>query len=335
MNLNNYKLTKKAYIILFVTIVVLYTAVVSFADWNGWGNNKDATIIEIPKGASITDTTKIIKKNKIISSQTLFRYYLKKNNADKKIRPGNFELQKNMSYKEILTIISGKPLETGIKITIPEGYENRQIADLLQEKEICNANDFLYSIENDKFEYSFIYDINRTENRLEGYLFPATYTFEKDTTPHRVADKMLSTFDKNWGDEYTNRANELGYSIDKLVSLASIVEREAGGDSDRNKVASVFWNRLNKPMRLESCATVQFILKERKPVLSYADTHVESTYNTYQNDGLPPGPIANPGIKSIEATLYPAKTDYYFFYYNGSQHIFSQTYAQHQKAQGK
>ena len=337
-NIDKLRLTKKGYLWLTIVVIIialLFTSLFAMADWNGWGANKEATIITIPKGATVSETAKIVKDKGIISSKTLFQYFLKTNNAQDEIKPGEFELEKNMSYKEILAVLSGKPIETGIKITIPEGFENRQIADKLQENGICNSSDFLYCLDHDTFNYSFLSDITRTADKLEGYLFPATYTFKKNSTPHNVADKMLSTFQANWKKEYTNRANELDYSIDKIVTLASIVEREAGGDIDRDKVASVFWNRLNKPMRLESCATVQYVLKTRKPVLSYEDTHIVSPYNTYQNDGLPIGPIANPGIKSIEATLYPAQTDYYFFFFDGTKHIFSKTYAEHQAAQGK
>lgn len=333
MNLNKYKLTKKAYILLSISLVaifILYNAIACLADWNGWGKNGENTLITIEKGANLTQVANIVKDKKIISNKTLFRYYLKKHHAEKDIKPGSFELQKNMSYKEILKVLSGAPVETGIKVIIPEGYGNRQIADLLEEKGICMASDFITSINNDSFDYSFLSGIIRTENKLEGYLFPATYTFEKNSTPHQIAEKMLSAFDANWKQEYTDRANELGWSIDKVVTLASVIEKESVGGDDMKKVSSVFWNRLKKGMALQSDATVQYILDIRNE--KTFSTQIDSQYNTYKYPGLPIGPIANPGIKSIEAALYPDDTPYYFFVFYDGVTYYSKTFEEHKQA---
>jgi len=147
---------------------------------------------------------------------------------------------------------------------------------------------------------------------------------------------MLSRFDTIFNDEYKKRAEELKMSIDEVITLASIIEREAKLEKDRKIISSVFHNRLKNKMLLQSCATIQYILKERKEVLLYKDLEVKSPYNTYKNPGLPPGPIASPGLKSIEAALYPDDTDYlYFFALNDGSHVFSKTFKEHIQAQNK
>jgi UPF0755 protein len=144
---------------------------------------------------------------------------------------------------------------------------------------------------------------------------------------------MLKTFDSMFTEEYYNRAAEMNMTVDQIVTMASIIERETNSDEERAKVAGVFYNRLNSGMKFQSCATVQYILGERKPVLSIADTQKESPYNTYLHSGLPIGPICNPGEACIKAALYPESTDaYYFCLSQSGEHIFSKTYEDHVKA---
>lgn len=141
---------------------------------------------------------------------------------------------------------------------------------------------------------------------------------------------MLKTFDQKFTDEYYKRAQEMGKSVDQIITMASIIERETDSDTERAKVAGVFYNRLNKGMKLQSCATVQYVLGSHKPVLSIADTEIDSPYNTYKYAGLPVGPIANPGEDCIKAALYPEETDaFYFCLGKNGEHIFSKTYEEH------
>jgi UPF0755 protein len=141
---------------------------------------------------------------------------------------------------------------------------------------------------------------------------------------------MLKEFDEQVTDEMRARAKEMNMSLDDIITLASIIERETDSDAERAKVAGVFYNRIDEDMKLQSCATVQYILGERKPVLSVADTQIQSPYNTYLNAGLPLGPIANPGIDCINAALYPEDTAYlYFVAGEDGKHIFSRTYEEH------
>ena len=171
--------------------------------------------------------------------------------------------------------------------------------------------------------------IPRTENRLEGYLYPDTYLFSTEESEHDIINKMLTAFNERVVPAY--EAVRTPYSLDQIIILASVVEREAANDEERPTVASVFHNRIDRGMKLESCATVQYILKERKTILSNADTAIDSKYNTYKYKGLPVGPIASPGLKSVEAALSPADTKYLYFVAtaDGSQNLFSETFDEH------
>ena len=149
-------------------------------------------------------------------------------------------------------------------------------------------------------------------------------------TEHEIIDLMLQAFNNQFKDEYYDRAAQMGMTVDQVITMASIIERETDSEAERSKVAGVFYNRINSGMKLQSCATVQYLLGERKPVLSIADTQIDSPYNTYIYPGLPIGPISNPGIACIEAALYPEQTDaYYFVQGQDGQHIFSNTYEEH------
>ena len=148
---------------------------------------------------------------------------------------------------------------------------------------------------------------------LEGFLYPSTYYFEEDAKPKDIIKEMLKLFKKNYTEELQKKQKERNMTLQEVVNLASIVEKEAVIDEDRPIIASVFYNRLDKDMPLQSDATIQYIFKERKKIVTYKDLEIDSPYNSYKNKGLPPTPIASPGIKSIEATLYPEKTEYLYF----------------------
>ena len=216
-----------------------------------------------------------------------------------------------------------------VSVLIPEGFEAWQIADKLEAEGIADSEKFLKELDEGEFDFGFIKDISRKENRLEGYLFPATYELFVGESEHDIICRMLAAFEARIVPLYEQSGTK--YSLDEIVTMASLVEREAANDSERDKVASVFYNRLEKGMTLGSCATVQYIIKERKDVLSNSDIKIKSDYNTYINKGLPVGPIASPGEASVRAALYPADTDYLYFAAraDGSENVFTRTNAEH------
>jgi UPF0755 protein len=232
----------------------------------------------------------------------------------------------------------GKSGDT-IRFTIPEGYELVQIADKLSEEGFVNKDKFIELTSNkDNFEdrYEFLKELDEGQS-LEGYLFPSTYEIYKDAKEEDIVSKMLDEFDKVYKKDIMNKLDELDISLNEAVTLASIVEREAKVDSERPLVSAVFHNRLDKGMMLQSCATVQYILGERKENLSTAETQTPSPYNTYINKGLPPGPIASPGEKSLIAAVNPADVDYLFFVLTGPDgtHTFTTNYEDHMNAKPK
>ena len=295
--------------------------------------------IEIPEGAYLSEIANILYEKGIIKYTDKFIEFATAEGNSNKYKYGVFYLNVNMSYEEIseaLQQVGAKP--NSVKITIPEGYELRQIIELCIEKGIGKEEGYKNAILNSHFDYWFLEGIEKTDVYLEGYLFPATYTISKDSSEEEVLKEMLNKFESVFTEDMKTKTTELGMSVHEIITLASIVEREAANDSERDIVASIFYNRLNSKTYpyLESCATVQYILKERKPVLSNADTNIDSPYNTYKNPGLPPNPIASPGLESIKATLYPATTDYLFFVLgNDGKHVFSKTYNEHLAAISK
>jgi len=198
---------------------------------------------------------------------------------------------------------------------------------------LVSREEFLEAAAKGEFDYDFLTGVPHGEKRLEGFLFPDTYQFEADATAEEIINVMLKRFGEVYNEEYRRRAQELGLSTLEVVTMASIVEKEAKLDEERAVIAGVFYNRLKKNWKLESCATVQYLLGEPKAELSYKDLEIDSPYNTYKYYGLPPGPIASPGKASLEAALYPEEVDYLFFRANpDGSHTFSRTLAEHNQA---
>ncbi len=290
-------------------------------------------IVEIPENASHSEVAKILKQNGVISHKVLFNMFASMTRRDAVYHGGEYKINSNMDYRAMLRRLTSKKgaLNT-VKITIPEGYELKQIVQLLAEKGVCDEKSLKDTIANEDFDYEFLKGIPLgKEDRLEGYMFPDTYEFYKNDVPERVVKKFLENFDLKYNEEFVARAKELDMSTNDVITLASIIEREATAE-DRKNISSVFHNRLKSKTYpyLESCATVQYVLGERKKVISIADTKIDNKYNTYKYKGLPPGPIANPGYDSIEAALYPNDTDYLFFaLQEDGTHKFSKTYEEH------
>lgn len=320
---------KTALIIIAAVVVIGGIAfAVVLSDSNGVNVDGSKTV-EIPEGTGASAAADILKENGVIKYPFMFRLESKLGGYDGQYQPGTITVTDGMSYGEILDLLVTANRDT-VRVVIPEGYEARQIAEALSEAGIAGAADFMDSLDPSLYDYRFLENIPDREVGLEGYLFPATYDIPVTYSGREIVDLMLKAFDSMFKDEYYDRAEELNMTVDQIITMASIVERETNSDSERAKVAGVFYNRLNSGMKLQSCATVQYVLGERKPVLSIADTQIDSPYNTYVYSGLPIGPIANPGEECIKAALYPEATDaYYFCLSTSGEHIFSKTYEEH------
>ena len=325
------KKAKKVFLVLFVIALVMGGG----ALYTDYAPNKQTgeIIITVPQNAGTAQIASVLKRDNLIMSKTFFRVMSKLRGMDGKYNFGKFKLDKSAGYEDIFkTLTQASQSEEAVKVVIPEGYEIYKIADLLEEKGLIDKKKFYDLVNYGEFDYDFVKDIPERDNRLEGYLFPNTYMFMPNDE-YGIINEMLGQFDKVYGEKYRERAEELGMTMDEVITLASIIEREAIGDEDRKLVSSVFHNRINSTEYpyLQSCATVQYVLKERKAVLSIADTKIDSPYNTYINPGLPIGPIASPGEKAIEAALYPEESDYFFFVYRNGKHYFGKTNAEHEQ----
>lgn len=281
--------------------------------------------IFIPKNLTIKELGDLLKEKGVIKRGWLFFLYAKIFFKEKSLKYGYYQLPKNFSeFKTFLLLL--KKYSIPVFVTIPEGLTIKEIGEILEKKGICLKEEFL--------SYASSPDVLKKYNiffpTAEGFLFPDSYEFFTNSSPEIVFEKMCRRFWQIYRDLKKRYNSKISDST--VIILASIVEKEAKVDYERPIIASVFLNRLKKGMRLESCATIEYLLKKRKKILSKEDLKINSPYNTYLYKGLPPTPICNPSEKSLVAVLNPKKTDYYYFFTkDGNTHIFSKTYSEHLK----
>jgi len=276
------------------------------------------SLVTIVQGMAAEEVAEFLKKEGLIPSKNYFLLILRLSGAQKKIKAGVYEISSKEGTRRIIDkLVSGKCKR--VKLSVPEGFTARQIAELIEQKGLGRKDRFLQIVE---------------EKRLEGYLFPETYLVSFDTSEEEIIDMMVGQFNKVFTEGLEQRGKEFNFTKRDIVILASIIEKEAAKDEERPLISAVFHNRLKKRWYLESCATVQYALGERKENLTYKDLKVDSPYNTYTHFGLPPGPICNPGLGSIKAALYPTETDLMFFVAEGEgTHKFSKYYQKHLEVQ--
>lgn len=287
----------------------------------------------IKQGQSVSSVIDNLADNQKIKNAMLLKLYIKANNLNIVLNPGEFDISPNMNVAALIKSMQTSKDPNMEKITIPEGYTIDKIGDLLEQKGIIKKSDFLQSCKSYKLP-AYIASNPNKKYALEGYLFPATYEFKKGSLGKNIIDKMLDTFEANMKSiikETSSNINESDY--EKIITMASIVEGEIKDDDERPTAASVFYNRLKIGMKLESCATIEYAIGQHKDVLSDSDYKVNSPYNTYKVAALPPGPICNPGKASIIAAINPADTKYlYFVSKNDGTHEFNDNFDAHNRA---
>ena len=278
-------------------------------------NNTEGIVVEIPQGSTTNTISDILYKNNLIKNKAMFKISVKLSNKAQQFKAGKYLFNQTYSNKQIINDLSlGKIYNDGIKITIPEGSTSREIVSILVDKKLGNEDSYEALISNPKEFYNdFKFFEEDDITSLEGFLYPSTYYFDENSSEKEVLSTMLSQFNKVYTNKLRDRQKDLNMTTEQVLNLASIVEKEAILDKDRPIIASVFYNRLEIGMPLQSDATIQYIFKERKKIVTYKDLEIDSPYNSYKNKGLPPTPISSPGIESIKATLYPEKTDYLYF----------------------
>jgi UPF0755 protein len=318
-------------IIVFVISLIFFYELKKFSSTPTSPQKSETQIFTIEKGQSFSRTAAELKKENLISNVTKFKIHAKLNKKERKIQAGEYSLSPSMTPDQILTMfVQGKV--NLIKLTIPEGFTSHQIASELENKKICKSDIFTKKT----MDKSLLNKYSITGSTFEGYLYPETYFFKKDSEPEKIIQTMVFNFKKNYTKDLKKRASNIGFTDHEAVTLASIIEKETGKKSEREIISSVFHNRLEKGMRLETDPTVIYGIKNFDGNLTKKDLKNKTPYNTYMIKGLPPGPIANPGIKSIKAALYPADTDYLFFVSKkDGSHYFSTSYKEHLKAVNK
>ena len=290
------------------------------------GNDK--VVVRITAGMTSGDIGELLAEKGVIDSAWKFRLAVRLNGAGDKFQAGSFSLQKNMTVGDVLgVLVNGRA--TSQWVTIPEGYDVRQIARLLAKYDLVEEKEFLAAAK-DFAPYDYIIKSSEADYAIEGFLFPDTYEFATDASCQEIMSRMAEEFDHKLTPELRQQAAARNLSIFELVTLASLVEKEARFPEDRPIIAQVFFKRLDINMPLQTDTTIQYLLDGPKENLSIADTQIDSPYNTYQHYGLPPGPIASPGMASIEAVLNPATTDYLYFVADTQGHNhYGYTYDEH------
>lgn len=283
---------------------------------------------------SVGYVAKQLKDAGIIKYKGLFELYCSVSHAKTKIDPGTYELSTNYDYRALvkkMQVGSGAMVTT--KVTIPEGYTMEQIFHKLEDENVCSYDDLMDAAANYSYNYSFIdQSMQGDAKRLEGFLFPDTYEFYQGMQASSAINKFLENFHDRLTAEMLEKADERGMTMQEVVTVASMIEKEAANDDERAMIAAVIYNRIEAGMPLQIDSTIMYVLPEHKDVLTVEDTKIDSPYNTYQNKGLPPTPIANPGLASIKATLSPASTQalYYALDSESGTHKFFTSYGEFQ-----
>ena len=272
----------------------------------------------------------------IVRRGLAFDLYTRWHADDGKLRPGRYSLSPSMTPALIvrqLKLGPGHSPDDNVHVPVPEGFTLRQIAARLEKLGVTDGTEFMQLALNADSVPVWNYGFPRTKGSVEGYLYPDTYEFLPNTSPEKVLDTMMLNFSRRFFRPYQQQIAARGITLHEIVTIASLIEREAKTTEDRPRIAGVLENRLKKGMKLEIDATVLYALGHHKQRVYFKDLLVDSPYNTYRHAGLPPGPIASPGAQSLRAALEPEKND--FFYYvarpNGS-HIFTRNLQEHEAA---
>lgn len=308
---------------IIVAVAVFCAAfVLKFArDFVGIGKSSVEVVVEIPMNSGTADIADILADEGIIDSTYFFRFYSRVKGSDGTFVAGSHVLSPDMSYENIVHELQQGAVDTreSVDITFPEGIDLLDAAQKLEENNVCSASDFIREFNNSSFGFDFekLVKVSAMKfYKMEGYLFPDTYTFYVEEDPKIVCKKIYRNFETRITLDIYARMDDLGLEFEEMLTMASMVQAEASSVYDMKRVASVFRNRLADPDNyplLQSDPTRKYVEEVIKPNIEFPSKEMFKAYNTYEGAGLPPGPICNPGLDAINAVLYPADTDYYYF----------------------
>lgn len=332
-------------ILLALMLVVIVAAVMAVYVANGLRPTAAGKPVHVtvPSGTGTLGVADILEKNGLIRNRTLFAGYLKVTKQGDRFQAGEYEMAPGISLSRIVDMLNkGETVKVEtFRFTIPEGYTVEQVAAKLEEQKLTDAAAFIKLADTAAFPDATFPEPPPTDaalkHRLEGYLFPETYEMKKSSTPEEMLDRMASEWKRKLAElpaGWEEKMKQQGMNFHQLLTVASLIEKEVAVNEERPLVASVIFNRLRIKQPLQIDATVLYALKEPKERLMEADLRTESPYNTYLHPGLPPGPIASPGLASVKAALEPVDSNFYYYVTkkDGSRkHLFAETYDQHLK----
>ncbi|MFC4768212.1 endolytic transglycosylase MltG [Effusibacillus consociatus] len=320
----------------------LILAILAIYGWFQWlppQKSGQTVTVEIPKGATSQQIADLLSEKGLIKNSFVFRAVVLWTGQAASLQAGTYAIPQGATIPEILDVITkGKVRVDTVRFTIPEGFTIEQIADILAQKGLVDKRRFLNEAENGTFDYDFIKEIPQKQgmrHRLEGYLFPETYEVKKGATEREILELMLQQFGKVVTPEMRESFRARGLTLHEAITVASLVEREARVAKERPAIAGVIFNRLQHkpPMLLQIDATIQYVVGQKDELL-LKDLEVDSPYNTYKREGLPPGPIASPGRDSLHAVASPEKHEYLYYVTkkDGSgEHYFGKTLDEHNR----
>lgn len=331
------------FVIIFLVVLIILTCGSYKIGTSSVSKDSFEVKITIPKESTYLSISNLLKENNLIRSESFYKIYIKIFKPNN-LKAGIYTLNRNMNVKEIVDTLEGNVKSEEITITIPEGKHIEEVAEIISSKINMSKEDILLYWQNEEVlnslidKYWFLTDVIKKEEirySLEGYFFPDTYSILKESKIEDITYKMLDKMDEVLS-KYKEEISNSKFNVHEILTLASIVEHEAILDSDRPMIAGVFINRLDKSMKLQSCATVGYAINEWKLSYNYKDLQTDSPYNTYFYEGLPIGPGNMPGELSIEAVLRPTKHDYYYFLANvndkdSKKTYYSKTYSEHRQ----
>lgn len=283
------------------------------------------TDVVVQHGASSGEVAALLGQRGVIANPLLFRVLARLRHVDRDLEAGEYVFPAHQTLDQILQELLIGRARVARWVTIPEGFTSAEIADALAAHRLGAEPAYASYFERQTIVLGGV----RTKS-LEGYLFPSTYLFPLAVTPEAAASILVDQFRKELPSDAERQARQLGFTLPQVVTVASLVEREAKADDERALIAGVIYNRLRKGMPLQVDASLEYAFPYHKTVITQADLRIDSPYNTYVHTGLPPTPIANPGLPSLLGALHPERTDYYYYVYKGNgHHAFARTLGEH------
>lgn len=327
-------------IVIFLTLSTFGIASLILYFWSGiylpkLKNFSETKIIQIKKGDALEDIAQKLEKEGLIKKAHFFTFYNFISCNTPRLQAGYYLFSPSMTIPEIVAkMVRGEVIKD--KITIIEGWSTKDIADYFERKNVCQKEDFFRIIFKDfSSEFDFLKDKPKNQN-LEGYLFPDTYEIIYGEEPETILKRILKNFDKKITQEMRKEIENQKKTIFEIVTMASLLEKEVKTMEEKKLVSGILWKRLENKMPLQVDATINYITGKRTTKISIEETKIDNPYNTYLYLGLPPGPICNPGLDSILAAIYPAKSDYWYYLTTPEgKAIFSKTYQEHLLAKAK